>query len=73
MKVRAEFTPFWIGHKIVDRAELDPLKAAKLEALQNEMLSRLARSDADYLAAAAEVEAAKTPEEVEAVKLTGND
>ena len=54
----------------VDTAELDPLKAAKLEALQNEMLSRLARSDADYLAAAAAVEAAKTAAELEAVHLS---
>jgi len=53
----------------VDAAELDTLKAAKLEELQNEVLSRLAGRDLDYLAAAAAIGAAKTPTEVEAVKL----
>ena len=57
----------------IDTAELARLKTAKLEELANEMLSRFARSDADYLAAAAAVEAAKTPEAVEAVKLQEND
>ena len=53
----------------VDGAELEQLKADKLEELQNEVLSRLARSDVDYLAAAKAIEAAKTPAEVDAVSL----
>jgi len=53
----------------VDQAELDTLKAAKLEELRDKTLSRLSGRDADYQKAAAAVEAARNRAEIDAVRL----
>ena len=54
----------------VDKQRLPAVKAAKKAALAEEARERLALADPEYKAAAASVDAAKTIDDVKAVRLT---